>query len=820
MVRYVRDEEVIADALRRTRAGVRDVQRFTGTERRQTADVAEQAWDQSEFAKDLAEDLEVVLNPLPAQVQEALDEAEAAAELAGVVDARTVVIGRTVDGLNRILVSKDSPGSGFIGHENVAPSLYGPTSTVTVRRNLVPSPVNFSAGLELSRCTITATGGVVTATVNAVGFFPRVITAQAVRGQFPVTPGDQMTGSFKMHTSGVVYNMRMNWFSSPTVSVGTSAQFTQIGVAGQYFTQTVTVPAGAVYGQLEIGVANNTPISTQFAYSEPQFVVGPQRLPFWAVGIPSPDPDMEPAWAGTPESSPTLLQGQHPTAFIDNLCISIIHEVGDGTRELRVIPTTASTDSYTRIAIPAGLRVDATALGTIRLSASLAGTLASASRRLRAVLPEQLSSPQPPNTAGVYPQRLRSTTTSVYEQRFVNGGSVGAGDVYWSDIGLYAGDLPEDAERLHNGDQWYQLDDDNHVETINIWNGHAWAPLQIVADSVVAINSVSTALLQATAIDGMTITGALIRTAPTGQRMQFDLNGLRAFNASNAETAKLEAATGGMRLSSALFFGEPEVSGISAQISKQRFQPLNTYTHGTLGELYDNGDYASGSFAILSEDTSEHVGRISAGVTPAVAGLSFVANPTTNPNAAYTAGITKRADKSLVIDNGGGQILIATQGRPDADSNTSPAVRLKPGDLGEDTVELIASGPVRVEGLEIVLDGPLKFEGTTRWVLGVEGVITPSSGTTLQGAHLVKRPDGMVELSCRFNRIASIATSQALGQLPAGFYPEIVWADAGTCAPATAQSSALRIGTDGALSYTGTTVSTSFWVSTRYKAAA
>lgn len=52
MVRYRRDEDAIADAIRDTRRGLRDVQRPTGTERRLTADTADAALDLAEQVSD------------------------------------------------------------------------------------------------------------------------------------------------------------------------------------------------------------------------------------------------------------------------------------------------------------------------------------------------------------------------------------------------------------------------------------------------------------------------------------------------------------------------------------------------------------------------------------------------------------------------------------------------------------------------------------------------------------------------------------------------------------------------------------------------
>lgn len=98
----------------------------------------------------------------------------------------------------------------------------------------------------------------------------------------------------------------------------------------------------------------------------------------------------------------------------------------------------------------------------------------------------------------------------------------------------------------------------------------------------------------------------------------------------------------------------------------------------------------------------------------------------------------------------------------------------------------------------------------------VPGTITASVGTTIDHQLLVKNPDGTVEIYARFTRGSNMTNTQALGQLPSGFWPANLWVLPGTVAPGTAQSSALRIGTDGALSYVGSTAGTSMWVSGRF----
>lgn len=76
--RYVRDEELIADAIRSTRRGVRDVQRPTGTERARTMETAEQAGADATFAKELAEELGLNMGELSDGVIAAAAQAAAA----------------------------------------------------------------------------------------------------------------------------------------------------------------------------------------------------------------------------------------------------------------------------------------------------------------------------------------------------------------------------------------------------------------------------------------------------------------------------------------------------------------------------------------------------------------------------------------------------------------------------------------------------------------------------------------------------------------------------------------------------------------------
>ncbi|MFF8817820.1 hypothetical protein ACF07D_07475 [Leucobacter sp. NPDC015123] len=90
----------------------------------------------------------------------------------------------------------------------------------------------------------------------------------------------------------------------------------------------------------------------------------------------------------------------------------------------------------------------------------------------------------------------------------------------------------------------------------------------IIADKIAA-GAITTAKLAATAIDGMTITGALIRTAATGQRMEFNVHGLRAIASNGAVTASISSASGGMLVSGPLI---SQGTGVSTVLRPEQIQ--------------------------------------------------------------------------------------------------------------------------------------------------------------------------------------------------------------------------------------------------------
>lgn len=117
----------------------------------------------------------------------------------------------------------------------------------------------------------------------------------------------------------------------------------------------------------------------------------------------------------------------------------------------------------------------------------------------------------------------------------------------------------------------------------------------VVADKIAA-NTITSAELAATAIDGMTITGAVMRTAAAGQRMQFDINGLRAFDVDNVVTASLTTVNGAMTLNGTIKMptgtGTPAEIGHSG-ISAPLFENRAMFARRSAGFNHQSRDLAS-----------------------------------------------------------------------------------------------------------------------------------------------------------------------------------------------------------------------------------
>lgn len=322
-------------------------------------------------------------------------------------------------------------------YKNYAPSLYGPTAPVEVYRNYSryarnPGSWNRHANVVITPVTDSRFKSS-PATKKGAGW----VTFPSALGS--VVAGDVVTLSVR-HTTpdGLPPAAVYAGFGGGTPPPGTDTTGVIDHGDGTFTSWRTRVMTGSGYVEQDIGAA---PSSVVLTFGDPMVVKSSVRVPYFD-GAYSPDPDMTARWIGAANATESVLEGQHPTGFNDVGCVSIIHEVGDGTRELRQIPKAANNNSYTAYNIPATgtLRADGTSMATLRLPAPQAGTPYAYARSVWADAPSQIT-PRSPNVAGTYQHRLHYTNlTSAYRTYLFAGGASGSGDVYWSNIGLYEGD--------------------------------------------------------------------------------------------------------------------------------------------------------------------------------------------------------------------------------------------------------------------------------------------------------------------------------------------------------------------------------------------
>ena len=150
------------------------------------------------------------------------------------------------------------------------------------------------------------------------------------------------------------------------------------------------------------------------------------------------DPDMRQRWLGTPNASESVMEIERVRGLASNNCVAGVSTKG-GKPAVRLISTGANA-SFASFPIPPLAHSSGTMLGTVHLDAAISGALSARFAALSAENPLTFTAPDP-NTPGSRSKRLSfGPLTNFYQVRWYHGGSRGSGDVWWTDIGLFAGD--------------------------------------------------------------------------------------------------------------------------------------------------------------------------------------------------------------------------------------------------------------------------------------------------------------------------------------------------------------------------------------------
>ena len=211
-----------------------------------------------------------------------------------------------------------------------------------------------------------------------------------------------------------------------------------------------------------VELMNRTAGAHTFYVDAVQLEVGSVATPYFDGSSPqgSIDPDMRQRWIGTPNASESVLEIERVAGLTATNCIAGV-STRDGKPAVRLIPT-GTNASYAEFPIPVAARGGGVALGISHLDAPLTGSLFT--ERVGAILsytPTSLTSAF--NSTGSSVKRLvYGALTSGYGVRFNHGGSLGSGDVWWTDIGLFAG--------VYEGD-WFSGDESPDPDLTASWAG-------------------------------------------------------------------------------------------------------------------------------------------------------------------------------------------------------------------------------------------------------------------------------------------------------------------------------------------------------------
>lgn len=259
----------------------------------------------------------------------------------------------------------------------------------------------------------------------------------------------------------------------------------------------------------------------------------------------------------------------------------------------------------------------------------------------------------------------------------------------------------------------------------------------IVADKIAA-GAITTGKLAATAIDGMLITGAKIRTAPTGERFELTAWGLQAYNAANQQTMRLAPGGDGLVM-------RDQAGGHMAFTTSTGIESLSTQEHNS-GNFLLRPTRISISSDRFVKDQEFRVLLTSPSSNPALGGV--VIESSKADLSMYTAEnmtIQSRAAGSasrlhLGFQEVTAQRVKASGGEFDETHIREFNVGIRANDTGQlpkifsganDSLWIRTTAASPDNPAPIYLDGPVSFQGDTAW-WGL--TMIPSGYTAVDGA--------------------------------------------------------------------------------------
>jgi hypothetical protein len=356
--------------------------------------------------------------------------------------------------------------------ENLAPAILGSGTWAEARRNQCQNPRLASiltgwtaaaafastlaraaaTGLDGAAWAATATAATTTAgssvrftvasdgSAAAAGFWARAVYTGASSGVSARVASSSDMNTTLSESITVVGDGVWRWYSLAVAAGTAGTRYVGVRFSAGLTGATVQVSRG-----LYIPGISRAPAAAEFFDgTSPDFTV---------------DPDMRTRFVGTVDGSDSVMEIQQAAGFTRNDVLAGLSS-WEGKPAVRLIPTSTAT-GYATFPIPAGpVRTRGTLLGTSHTIAPLVSPAANA-RRLRASSPAQTSAAVPNVASSEQASIVFEGLTSAYLAWLISAGAAGAGDVWWTDLGLYAGDVLD-------FDQWAETEP-TFAQGLTLW---------------------------------------------------------------------------------------------------------------------------------------------------------------------------------------------------------------------------------------------------------------------------------------------------------------------------------------------------------------
>lgn len=398
----------------------------------------------------------------------------------------------TADGKNRVYTQKDSPGENMVANGSFED---GTAQLYTVRRNLatIGKPAALGSVTVVNDPVWDGDTWIGQVTASAVGHGVR-LDMNALTAEIP--NGSTLYAEWEVGNPG----------SSPvTVNVdsadgATVAKTLAPGERARVGTSYSRADYTTIYRFSDLAVMEaGRPVVYRNIVADTAPLVG------YGNGGVSPDSDLTPSWAGTPGASVSLFSAPRTVGYFGSA--STAFQSGQwaktGSKSLRIVSTWATRGSaYVDLmsnAMPGIVPGDVlTVFATARRDQVHPFTNTA---YISAALVPGATSEFAPNEPGEHPLRLTFTVpTGSWYLRFYNGGMIGDPDIWFDDLLVVKADV--DKPPFTQGDLWLQLDPSGaSVIAVKVWNGTAWAPQVLYAESIIATESITAPLIRAGAIE-------------------------------------------------------------------------------------------------------------------------------------------------------------------------------------------------------------------------------------------------------------------------------------------------------------------------------